>query len=416
MAHKSGYSLAAVAGLAAILLAADSPKQAYTTWSDYGGAADSMQYSALKQINKSNVSKLELAWTYKVPDHRGNFGFNPIVVDGTMYVLGQNNAIVALDAATGRQIWSHPSEQNIVSQRGIMYWQSKDGKDRRLIFGAGSYLYAINAQTGAGIPTFGDDGRINMRVGTPRPLGGPSATPGRIWENRIIVGSQTGEGYGSRSGRPARLRRRHRQAALDVPHDPASRRVRLRHVAQGRLDVCRRGQYLGRDLGRREARHRLLPARLADSRHVRRRPQGREPLRRLHPGARPSHRQAPVALPAGPSRPVGLRPDDRAEASHREARRQDGRHRRAADQVRTALRVRPGDRRAALADRGAAGAEERRAGRGVLADAAVPDQAAAVRAPQLRSGRHQSVCGRGGARAPAQDRAGVRATKACSRR
>ena len=81
-----------------------------------------------------------------------------------------------------------------------MYWQSKDGKDRRLIFGAGSYLYAINAQTGAGIPSFGDDGRINMRVGTPRPLGGPSATPGRIWENRIIVGSQTGEGYGSAPG------------------------------------------------------------------------------------------------------------------------------------------------------------------------------------------------------------------------
>jgi quinoprotein glucose dehydrogenase len=200
MAHTSGYSLAAVAGLAAVLLAADSPRQAYTTWSDYGGAADSMQYSALKQINKANVSKLELAWSYKVADHRGNFGFNPIVVDGTMYVLGQNNAIVALEATTGRQMWSHASEQSIVSQRGIMYWQSKDGNDRRLIYGTGSYLYAIDARTGAGISTFGDDGRINMRTGTPRPLGGPSATPGRVWENRIIVGSQTGEGYGSAPG------------------------------------------------------------------------------------------------------------------------------------------------------------------------------------------------------------------------
>src|SRR3954462_16013102 len=169
MRQRIGYSLAAVAGLAALLLAAETPKP-YTTWSDYGGSSDSMQYSALKQINRSNVAKLELAWTYKVPDHRGNFGFSPIVANGKMYVLGRNNAIVALDAVTGRELWSHVSEQNIVSQRGIMYWSRRDGKDRRLVYGAGSYLYPINAETGRGISTLGDGGRINMRVGTPRPL------------------------------------------------------------------------------------------------------------------------------------------------------------------------------------------------------------------------------------------------------
>jgi quinoprotein glucose dehydrogenase len=200
MAHRSGYSLVAVAGLAAVLLGAEAPKPPYSTWSDYGGAADSMQYSALKQIDKSNVTKLELAWTYKVPDHRGNYGFNPLIVDGTMYVLGQNNSIVALDAATGAPVWSHAVEENIVSQRGINYWQSKDGADRRLIFGAGSYLQEIDARTGVGINTFGDDGRVNMRVGSPRVLGGPSATPGRVWQNMVLVGSQTGEGYGSAPG------------------------------------------------------------------------------------------------------------------------------------------------------------------------------------------------------------------------
>ena len=100
----------------------------YTTWSDYGGAPDSMQYSALKQINKSNVAKLELAWSYKVPGPPRQFRIQPHRRDGKMYVLGRNNAIVALDAATGRELWSHASEQNIVSQRGINYWQSKDGK------------------------------------------------------------------------------------------------------------------------------------------------------------------------------------------------------------------------------------------------------------------------------------------------
>lgn len=184
-----------------ILRGADMPKQEpYTTWSDYGGAQDSMQYSALKQIDKSNVSQLELAWFYPAPDRTGNFGFNPIVVDGTMYVLGPKNAIVALDAITGKQIWSHPAEGNIVSQRGITYWHSKDGADRRLVFGEGQYLTEINARTGVTINTFGDDGRVNMRVGTPRPLGGPSATPGRVFENLILVGSQTGEGYGSAPG------------------------------------------------------------------------------------------------------------------------------------------------------------------------------------------------------------------------
>ena len=183
-----------------LLRAAVTPKKPYTTWSEYGGAADSMQYSALKQIDKTNVSKLELAWSYLVPDRRGNFGFNPIVVDGVMYVLGQNNAIVALDAATGKQIWSHPADADIVTQRGISYWQSKDGSDRRLIFATGQSLVEVNARTGVSINTFGDDGRVNMRIKDPRPLGGPSATPGRVFENLILEGSQTGEMYGSNPG------------------------------------------------------------------------------------------------------------------------------------------------------------------------------------------------------------------------
>ena len=72
----------------------------YTTWSDYGGSADSMQYSALRQINKSNVAQLQQAWFYPVTDRNGAFSFNPIVVDGVMYVLGRKNSITALDAAT----------------------------------------------------------------------------------------------------------------------------------------------------------------------------------------------------------------------------------------------------------------------------------------------------------------------------
>ncbi len=156
--------------------------------------------SALKQIDKNNVGQLELAWFYPVPDRKGNFGFNPLVVDNVMYVLGPNNAIVALDAITGKEVWSHPVEGGAPGNRGINYWESKDRADRRLIFGAAGTLRAIDARTGAPIKTFGKDGHVDMRDGPLRPMGGPSGTPGRVFENLFITGSNTGEGYGSTPG------------------------------------------------------------------------------------------------------------------------------------------------------------------------------------------------------------------------
>ena len=184
-----------------ITLTAQSPaRQPYTTWSDYGGSADSMQYSALKQITKSNVAQLQRAWFYPVPDRTGSFGFNPLVVDDVMYVLGQKNSIIALDAATGTASGRMSPEGGSPGARGINYWESNDRSDRRLIFGAGGTLREIDARTGNAITSFGDNGRVNMRVGDLRPLGGPSGTAGRVFENLFMTGSMTGEGYGSPPG------------------------------------------------------------------------------------------------------------------------------------------------------------------------------------------------------------------------
>jgi glucose dehydrogenase len=162
-----------------------------------------MQYSALTQINRTNVARLEPAWFFPVPDKSGNLGFNPIVVDGVMYVMGSQGSIVAVEAATGKQVWLHRVEGATTggrATRGINYWQSQDRSDRRLIFGAGGSLREIDARSGTTIASFGDNGRVDMRVGPVRPLGGPSATPGRVFENLFITGSQTGEGYGSTPG------------------------------------------------------------------------------------------------------------------------------------------------------------------------------------------------------------------------
>ena len=109
--------------------------ETHTTWRAYGGAPDGAQYSALRQINRSNVKKLQVAWTYRTGDDR-KYSFNPLIVDGVMYVLAKNNSIVALDAATGKEIWTHATDgkTTLITNRGIDYWESKDRSDRRSFF------------------------------------------------------------------------------------------------------------------------------------------------------------------------------------------------------------------------------------------------------------------------------------------
>jgi quinoprotein glucose dehydrogenase len=179
--------------------------QPHSTWADYGGSADSSQYSALKQIDRSNVSKLEVAWTFSTADHNRYF-FNPVVIDGVMFVLAKNNSIVALDAASGKEIWTHsPSPTaKIITNRGINYWESSDRSDRRLLFCADHSLRAIDARNGKPIASFGNGGTVDLKLGLDRDPGRltlvQSVTPGRIFEDKLILGSATNEGYASAPG------------------------------------------------------------------------------------------------------------------------------------------------------------------------------------------------------------------------
>lgn len=185
-------ALAGAAGLAA----ADQNRR---DWRDYSGSPDNSKFSTLKQIDKSNVSRLRVAWTYPY----GETGFNPIVVRGVVYGKGRNSSLIALDAVTGEEIWIHEGLEGM-TRRGVNYWEGKNGKDRRLILSIGDYLQEIDAATGKSIRTFGKNGVVDLREGLgrdPATIGRiMSNTPGKVFENLLILGSATGEAYFSPPG------------------------------------------------------------------------------------------------------------------------------------------------------------------------------------------------------------------------
>src|SRR5687767_3152 len=188
-------SLTVLAAFAAgFTIAAQSPRE----WRDYAGGPDSSRFVAATQITKANVGQLEVAWTYPA----GLTDFNPLVVRGTVYARGEANSFVALDAATGKPLWIYKGAPNF-NGRGVNYWESRDGKDRRLIFSAGNLLQELDAVTGEPISSFGIGGAVDLRVGLdrdPTTINQQTRTPGRVFEDLIILGSATNQEYASAPG------------------------------------------------------------------------------------------------------------------------------------------------------------------------------------------------------------------------
>ena len=185
--------------------AAEAKKPASVSWTSYGGSSGGDQYSALSQINRANANKLEQVWFYGAGNNGFRYGSNPLVIDGVMFVYGKNNNIVAVDATTGKEVWVYDtSNPRLISHRGMAYWESKDGSDRRLFFSMNNQLNVLDARSGKPVPTFGKGGAVDLRAGlgrdpsTVRQI--ESGTPGRVFENLIILGSATGEEYESPPG------------------------------------------------------------------------------------------------------------------------------------------------------------------------------------------------------------------------
>lgn len=169
----------------------------HTTWEDYGGGPDNSKYVKLDDITKENVAQMQRAWFYSTSDE-DNYQYSPVIVDTVMYVLAKKNSLIALDARTGEEIWIH-SDLRGIARRGINYWESEDGEDKRLLFQMNDYLQAIDAETGESILSFGDNGLVDLKQGLGREPNTisrvQSGTPGKVFEDLLILGSAPGESY-----------------------------------------------------------------------------------------------------------------------------------------------------------------------------------------------------------------------------
>ncbi len=178
-------------------------------WPVYRGDPKGNQYAPLAQIHAGNVHKLQPVWEYRTRDanQRSTMHANPVVVNGVMYVTTPSLKAVALDAATGRELWVFdPAKHNngnvvCLRNRGVAYWKGVEGE--RIFHFVKDRVYYVDARTGAWIASFGKGGFIDLR----QDLGVDPATaviemtsPGAVFRNFLIIASRVNESYGASPG------------------------------------------------------------------------------------------------------------------------------------------------------------------------------------------------------------------------
>ena len=173
-------------------------------WRAYGGSPDQSRYSSLTQIDRSNVQSLRVAWSYDTGES-GGLQTQPIVVDGTLYGLTPNHKAFALDAATGRHLWTFDSGvPSRGANRGVTFWASQpQSEDARLFVAVDTFVYALDARSGKPISSFGAGGRIDLRQDLGRDPATQSVrltTPGVVYRDLLIVGGRISEGLPASPG------------------------------------------------------------------------------------------------------------------------------------------------------------------------------------------------------------------------
>lgn len=177
------------------------PSHVDRSWPAYGGGADQSRYSALRQINTSNVGKLQVAWSYDTAEP-GGLQTQPIVVGRVLYGYTPAHKTFALRADTGERLWLFDSGiEGRGPNRGVMYWSS--GRAARVFSAVDQYLYALDARTGKSIAEFGDNGRIDLRLNLdrdPKTQNVRLTSPGVVYKDLVIIGGRVGEGLPASPG------------------------------------------------------------------------------------------------------------------------------------------------------------------------------------------------------------------------
>ena len=164
-------------------------------WPAYNGQQNGDHYSSLAQINRSNVAKLRVAWTFDTHEE-GGLQTNPLIVGGTLFAYTPSQKVIALDAGSGKIIWTFdPGSSSRQPTRGFSYWT--DGKSSILFAGALANLYALDPATGRLITSFADGGKLDLRKGLSTgdytKEFAALTSPGVIYKDMIMVGFRAPE-------------------------------------------------------------------------------------------------------------------------------------------------------------------------------------------------------------------------------
>lgn len=166
--------LACALALSTLALAQSGAKNG--EWNTYGGDLGSTRYSALDQINAANFYKLQVGWRFSTanlgPTLETNLESTPLMVKGVFYsTAGSRRSVIALDAATGEQLWVYREDEGqrgtvaprVLSGRGLAYWT--EGNEERIIYVTPGYrMIALNAKTGLRVTTFGTNGVVDLKT------------------------------------------------------------------------------------------------------------------------------------------------------------------------------------------------------------------------------------------------------------
>jgi quinoprotein glucose dehydrogenase len=174
----------------------------YTKWTSYLGGPGRNHYTTLSGISPENVQDLKLAWSYKAPDS-GQMQMNPLVIDTILYGVTAALRVVALNAASGKEIWRFGDSLQVwhSTSRGVSYWEK--GRDKRIFYSRANELFALDALTGIPVTSFGDNGKIDLRSGMPehaREKFVVSNTPGTVYKDLIIMPLRVSEDIGAAPG------------------------------------------------------------------------------------------------------------------------------------------------------------------------------------------------------------------------